>query len=72
MLARLTNTQKVVLATSPHGSVPALLEDCLAAAVDAIVAEHVPGQVRTPSRMPRRWPPCAPTSPRECSPSWTA
>ncbi|MCB1239000.1 MAG: DUF3418 domain-containing protein, partial [Tetrasphaera sp.] len=48
VLARLTNTQKVVLATSPHGSVPALLEDCLAAAVDAIVAEHVPGQVRTP------------------------
>jgi ATP-dependent helicase HrpA len=47
VLARLTNAQKVVLATGPHGSVPALLEDCLAAAVDAIVAEQVPGEVRT-------------------------
>ncbi|MFN8044957.1 MAG: ATP-dependent RNA helicase HrpA [Dermatophilaceae bacterium] len=48
VLARLTNAQKMVLATGPHGSVPALLEDCLAAAVDAIVAEHVTGDVRTP------------------------
>lgn len=46
VLARLTNQQKVTLATGPHGSVPALLEDCLAAAVDSIVAEHVPGDVR--------------------------
>ena len=38
VLARLTNTQKVVLATSPHGSVPALLEDCLAAATDGPVS----------------------------------
>ena len=49
VLARLTNTQKVVLATGPHGSVPALLEDCLAAAVDALVAEHVRGEVRDES-----------------------
>ncbi len=48
VLARLTNAQKLALADNPHGSVPALLQDCLDAAVDAIVAEHVTGQVRTP------------------------
>ena len=47
VLARLSNAQKLALGRNPHGSVPALLEDCLAAAVDAIVAEHVPTQVRT-------------------------
>ncbi|WP_404383469.1 ATP-dependent RNA helicase HrpA [Knoellia locipacati] len=47
VLARLTNAQKLALGQNPHGSVPALLEDCLAAAVDSIVAEHVPGEVRT-------------------------
>jgi len=47
VLARLTNAQKLALADNPHGSVPALLQDCLDAAVDAIVAEHVPGAVRT-------------------------
>lgn len=47
VLARLGNAQKLELATAPHGSVPALLEDCLAAAVDAISAESVPGEVRT-------------------------
>ncbi|MEW1955292.1 ATP-dependent RNA helicase HrpA [Terrabacter sp. NPDC080008] len=36
VLARLTNTQKLALGHNPHGSVPALLDDCLAAAVDAI------------------------------------
>ncbi|WP_330472957.1 ATP-dependent RNA helicase HrpA [Terrabacter sp. C0L_2] len=36
ILARLTNTQKLALGHNPHGSVPALLDDCLAAAVDAI------------------------------------
>ncbi len=48
VLARLSNAQKLALADNPHGSVPALLQDCLDAAVDAIVAEHVTGQVRTP------------------------
>jgi ATP-dependent helicase HrpA len=50
VLARLGNAQKLALARNPHGSVPALLEDCLAAAVDAIVAERLPvGRVvRTP------------------------
>jgi ATP-dependent helicase HrpA len=43
VLARLTNAQKLGLGDNPHGSVPALLEDCLAAAVDAIVAEHPSG-----------------------------
>ncbi|MGO4341493.1 ATP-dependent RNA helicase HrpA [Pedococcus sp. 2YAF34] len=43
VLARLSNTQKLVLADNPHGSVPALLEDCLACAVDAIVAQHPGG-----------------------------
>ncbi|HSO64417.1 MAG TPA: ATP-dependent RNA helicase HrpA [Ornithinibacter sp.] len=47
VLARLTNAQKLALADNPHGSVPALLQDCLDAAVDDIVAEHVPGAVRT-------------------------
>ncbi len=48
VLARLTNAQKLALADNPHGSVPALLQDCLDAAVDALVAEHVTGPVRTP------------------------
>ena len=43
----LSNAQKLALADNPHGSVPALLQDCLDAAVDDIVAEHVPGEVRT-------------------------
>ena len=47
VLARLTNAQKLALAENPHGSVPALLEDALAAAVDDIVAQLVPGSVRT-------------------------
>ncbi len=47
VLARLTNAQKLALADNPHGSVPALLQDCLDAAVDAIVAEHVSGPLRT-------------------------
>ncbi|HYN30792.1 MAG TPA: ATP-dependent RNA helicase HrpA [Dermatophilaceae bacterium] len=47
VLARLSTAQKLALATNPHGSVPALQEDCLAAAVDAVVAEHAPGEVRT-------------------------
>ncbi|KGN36313.1 ATP-dependent RNA helicase HrpA [Knoellia subterranea] len=47
VLARLSNAQKLALGQNPHGSVPALLEDCLAAAVDSIVAEHVPAEVRT-------------------------
>lgn len=47
VLARLTNAQKLALAENPHGSVPALLEDALAAAVDDIVAQHVSGPVRT-------------------------
>ncbi|WP_299442227.1 ATP-dependent RNA helicase HrpA [uncultured Phycicoccus sp.] len=46
VLARLSNAQKLALADNPHGSVPALLQDCLDAAVDAIVAEHVTGPVR--------------------------
>ncbi|WP_338751581.1 ATP-dependent RNA helicase HrpA [Janibacter alittae] len=47
VLARLTNAQKLALADNPHGSVPTLLEDALAAAVDDIVAQHVDGPVRT-------------------------
>ena len=41
ILARLTNTQKLALGHNPHGSVPALLDDCLAAAVDAIRDDSV-------------------------------
>ncbi|MEO6018711.1 MAG: ATP-dependent RNA helicase HrpA [Knoellia sp.] len=51
VLARLTNAQKLALGQNPHGSVPALLEDCLAAAVDSIVADlssgATGGEVRT-------------------------
>ncbi|TQM58464.1 ATP-dependent RNA helicase HrpA [Humibacillus xanthopallidus] len=36
ILSRLTNAQKLALGHNPHGSVPALLDDCLAAAIDAI------------------------------------
>jgi ATP-dependent helicase HrpA len=45
VLARLGNAQKLALGNNPHGSVPALLEDCLACAVDAIVAERAPASV---------------------------
>ena len=50
VLARLSNAQKLALGHNPHGSIPDLLQDCLAAAVDAIVAERLPGGavVRTP------------------------
>jgi ATP-dependent helicase HrpA len=47
VLARLSNVQKLALAHNPHGSVPALLDDCLACAVDAIAAEELPGEVRS-------------------------
>ncbi|NLJ53308.1 MAG: ATP-dependent RNA helicase HrpA, partial [Intrasporangiaceae bacterium] len=52
VLARLTNAQKLALSHNPHGSIPALLEDCLAAAVDEIVAERLPvgAVVRTPEQ----------------------
>ncbi len=46
VLARLDNAEKLALGTNPHGSVPALLEDCLAAAVDDIVAARTGGEVR--------------------------
>ncbi|MGH3446046.1 MAG: ATP-dependent RNA helicase HrpA [Nocardioidaceae bacterium] len=36
----LGNDDKLTLGLSPHGSVAALVEDCWACAVDAIVAEH--------------------------------
>jgi len=47
VLARLSNAQKLALAHNPHGSVPALLDDCLACAVDAIAGERLPGEVRS-------------------------
>ncbi|HEV7148274.1 MAG TPA: ATP-dependent RNA helicase HrpA [Pedococcus sp.] len=46
VLARLTNSQKLALGDNPHGSVPALLEDALAAAVDSVVSERAAGPVR--------------------------
>ena len=49
VLARLTNAQKLALADNPHGSVPALLEDALAAAVEDIVTQHVGRPVRSRS-----------------------
>lgn len=40
VLSSLSNAQKLALGNNPHGSVPALLEDALACAVDAIVLER--------------------------------
>ncbi len=37
---RLTMTQKLALSRSPHGSVPALLEDCVLAALDSLMTAH--------------------------------
>jgi len=48
VLALLTNSQRLALGHNPHGSVPDLLQDCLAAAVDSIVAEQPGGQVLDP------------------------
>ncbi|MCO5310183.1 MAG: ATP-dependent RNA helicase HrpA [Austwickia sp.] len=50
ILGLLSNTQKLALGHNPHGSVPALLDDVLAAAVDAIVARLV---AATPGRRVR-------------------
>lgn len=47
VLARLSNVDKLALGHNPHGSVPALLGDVLAAAVDAIIAERVQRTPRT-------------------------
>ncbi|HET8600927.1 MAG TPA: ATP-dependent RNA helicase HrpA [Segeticoccus sp.] len=47
ILGLLSNSQKLALGNNPHGSVPALLEDCLAAAVDSLVAERPGATVRT-------------------------
>jgi ATP-dependent helicase HrpA len=49
VLALLTNSQRLALGHNPHGSVPDLLQDCLAAAVDSIVAEQPGGQVLGPA-----------------------
>ncbi|MEP6462195.1 MAG: ATP-dependent RNA helicase HrpA [Frankiaceae bacterium] len=38
VVAQLTNNVKLALVHNPHGSVPALLEDCLASAVDTLLA----------------------------------
>ena len=48
VLALLTNAQRLALGHNPHGSVPDLLQDCLAAAVDSIVAERPGGEVLGP------------------------
>nr|WP_238695454.1 ATP-dependent RNA helicase HrpA [Ornithinimicrobium flavum] len=50
LLALLTNQQKLSLGHNPHGSVPVLLEDALAAAVDSVVAEQPGATVRTPAQ----------------------
>jgi ATP-dependent helicase HrpA len=42
----LTNAEKLTLGHNPHASVPALLQDCLDAAVDDIVRGRVGGEVR--------------------------
>ncbi|MEI2779590.1 MAG: ATP-dependent RNA helicase HrpA [Tetrasphaera sp.] len=47
VLAGLSNADKLALGRNPHGSVPALLDDALAAAIDEIVAGGDGGRVRT-------------------------
>ncbi len=47
VLAGLSTSDKLALQLAPHGSVPALLDDALAAAVDALVAEEGSAIVRT-------------------------
>ncbi len=49
VLSRLSNSQKLALSHNPHGSVPKLLQDCLACAVDVIAAERIQHEVRTPA-----------------------
>jgi ATP-dependent helicase HrpA len=39
VVGRLDNATKLALGANPHGGVPALLDDCLAAAVDALMAD---------------------------------
>ncbi len=39
---RLTNQAKLALAANPHGSMPALMQDCLAAAADTFLTGSVP------------------------------
>nr|WP_245553625.1 ATP-dependent RNA helicase HrpA [Demetria terragena] len=48
ILGLLTNAQRLALGSYPHGSMQDLLDDCLAAAVDAVVAQMPQGEVRTP------------------------
>ncbi len=48
LLASLTNAEKLALGHNPHGSVPALLDDVLAAAVDSLADGGDPGSVRDP------------------------
>ena len=71
VLALLSNAQKLALGNNPHGSVPALLDDCLACAVDSIVAERPGGSVLHARGLrgdPRRrcaaasWPGCSRSS----------
>jgi ATP-dependent helicase HrpA len=48
VVARLDPETRLAIAANPYGSVRALLDDCAAAAVDALVAEHG-GPVRDPA-----------------------
>ncbi len=50
LLSLLSNQQKLSLGHNPHGSVPALLEDALAAAVDSVVAQQPGATVRDPAQ----------------------
>jgi len=54
ILGLLSNTQKLALGNNPHGTMPALLDDILAAAVDAIAARRLTAVgaeiVRTPEQ----------------------
>ncbi len=40
VVRRLPNAAKLALSANPHGSVPGLLDDCVNAAADALIAQH--------------------------------
>jgi ATP-dependent helicase HrpA len=48
VLALLSNSQRLALGHNPHGSVPDLLQDCLAAAIDSLVAQRPGGPMGGP------------------------
>ncbi|MDE9366126.1 ATP-dependent RNA helicase HrpA [Luteipulveratus sp. YIM 133132] len=49
ILGLLTNAQRLALGSNPHGDLQAMLDDALACALDAVVADQPGGAPRTPA-----------------------